>query len=200
IHTDELAKGVNYGSQALQGAFFKPNIIFLNLQDHDDYEAELRPIMKESIRLEIGILLYVAHATALLGQRNTINVWVSDRQSNWSLGWDIGNLDLSILIAYKLKSNWNARIRLITVISDPKEEANAREFLASLIALARLPETLTELYIGKFLEVVEKAPPADINIFGMDENLRFDFVKDMTKKTNSSCLFVKDSGHESILA
>ncbi|MBT8239581.1 MAG: Na-K-Cl cotransporter, partial [Croceitalea sp.] len=139
IHTDELAKGVNYGSQALQGAFFKPNIIFLNLQDHDDYEAELRPIMKESIRLEIGILLYVAHATALLGQRNTINVWVSDRQSNWSLGWDIGNLDLSILIAYKLKSNWNARIRLITVISDPKEEANAREFLASLIALARLP-------------------------------------------------------------
>ena len=200
IHTDEFTKGINYGSQALQGAFFKPNIVFLNLQEHDDYEAELRPIIKESIRLEIGVLLYVAHPTALLGERNIINVWISDRQSNWSIGWDIGNLDLSLLIAYKLKLNWNAKIRLITVINDPKEEQNAREFLNSLINLARLPETITEVYIGTFKQVMDNAPSADLNIFGMEENLSFHFVKEMVFKTNSSCLFVKDSGHESILA
>jgi len=200
IHTDEFTKGINYGSQALQGAFFKPNIVFLNLQEHDDYEKELRPIIKESIRLEIGVLLYVAHPTALLGQRNNINVWISDRQDNWSIGWDIGNLDLSLLIAYKLKLNWNANIRLITVINDPKEEENAREFLHSLINLARLPQTLTEVYVGSFQQIIEQAPIADLNIFGMEENLSFTFVKDMTRKTNSSCLFIKDSGHESILA
>jgi len=200
IHTQEFTKGINYGSQALQGAFFKPNIVFLNLQEHDDYEAELRPIIKESIRLEIGVLLYVAHPTALLGERNIINVWISDRQSNWSIGWDIGNLDLSLLIAYKLKLNWNAKIRLITVINDPKEEQNARDFLKSLISLARLPETMTEVYIGDFKKVVDNAPSADLNIFGMEENLSFHFVKEMIFKTNSSCLFVKDSGHESILA
>ncbi len=200
IHTEEFTKGINYGSQALQGAFFKPNIVFLNLQEHDDYEAELRPIIKESIRLEIGVLLYVAHPTALLGERNIINVWISDRQSNWSIGWDIGNLDLSLLIAYKLKLNWNAKIRLITVINDPKEEQNAREFLNSLINLARLPETMTEVHIGTFKQVVDNAPSADLNIFGMEENLSFHFVKEMVFKTNSSCLFVKDSGHESILA
>ena len=115
IHTEEFANGINYGSQALQGAFFRPNILFLNLQDHDDYDNELRPVMNESIRLEIGILLFSLHKTALLGQRNVINVWVSDRRGNWELGWDIGNLDLSILIAYKLKMNWDAQIRLITV-------------------------------------------------------------------------------------
>ncbi|MGB5646238.1 amino acid permease [Muriicola sp.] len=200
IHTDEFTKGINYGSQALQGAFFKPNIVFLNLQEHDDYEVELRPIIKESIRLEIGVLLYVAHPTALLGERNIINVWISDRQTNWNIGWDIGNLDLSLLIAYKLKLNWNAKIRLITVISDPKEEQNAREFLNSLINLARLPQTITEVYVGTFKHVVDNAPSADLNIFGMEENLSFDFVKEMVVKTNSSCLFVKDSGHESILA
>ncbi len=200
IHTSEFAKGINYSSQALQGAFFKPNIVFLNLQDHDDYEKELRPVMKESIRLEIGILLYLSHPTALLGQRNTINVWISDRQSNWNLGWDIGNLDLSLLIAYKLKMNWDARIRLITVITDPNEEKNAREFLNSLINLARLPETLTEIHIGDFNAIITKAPPADLNIFGMNEDLDFEFVKEMSVKTKSTCLFVKDSGHESILA
>lgn len=200
IHTDEFAKGINYGSQALQGAFFKPNIVFLNMQDHDDYENELRPVMKESIRLQIGVLLYLSHPTALLGQRNTINVWISDRQNNWNLGWDIGNLDLSMLVAYKLKMNWKARIRLITVISDPKEENNAKEFLSSLINLARLPETLTEVYIGNFNSIVTKAPSADLNIFGMHEGLEFAFVKEMSVKTKSTCLFVKDSGHESILA
>ncbi|WP_265240982.1 amino acid permease [Muriicola sp. Z0-33] len=200
IHTSEFAKGINYGNQALQGAFFRPNIVFLNLQNHDDYENELRPVMKESIRLEIGILLYLSHPTALLGQRNTINVWVSDRRTKWDLGWDIGNLDLSILVAYKLKMNWGARIRLITVVADPNEEENAKAFLNLLINLARLPQTLTEVHVGAFKDVILNAPAADLNIFGMDEDLKFEFVKEMSKKTKSSCLFVRDSGHESILA
>ncbi len=200
INTEEFAKGVNYGNQALKGAFFRPNIIFLNLQDHDDFETEIRPVIKESIRLEIGILLYSAHPTARLGQRNTINVWVRDRKDNWSLGWDIGNLDLSTLIAYKLKTNWDARIRLITVIDDETEKENATNFLHSLVTLARLPNTLTEVHVGDFRTIIKQAPSADINIFGMEENLSHQFIQEMTLSTNSSCLFVKDSGHESILA
>ena len=200
INSNDFARGVNYGNQALRGAFFRPNIVFLNLQQHDDYESEIRPVIKESIRLEIGVLLYSSHPTALLGKRNMINVWVSDRTDNWNLGWDIGNLDLSTLIAYKLKKNWEATIRLIIVIRDEKEKENAEKFLKSLINLARLPQTLIEVHVGDFMEIVGQAPSADLNIFGMDENLRFDFVKTMTMKTESSCLFVKDSGHESILA
>ncbi len=200
INTDDFAKGVNYGNQALKGAFFRPNIVFLNLQQHDNYETEIRPVIKESIRLEVGVLLYSSHPTALLGRRNMINVWVSDRTNNWDIGWDIGNLDLSILIAYKLKKNWEAKIRLIIVIKDEEERKNAQKFLNLLISLARLPETLTEVRVGNFKDTVANAPSADLNIFGMDENLRFEFVQEMTLLTNSSCLFVKDSGHESILA
>ncbi|WP_299519091.1 amino acid permease [Winogradskyella sp.] len=201
IHTDQFANGINYGSQALNGAFFRPNIMFLNLQDHDDYEHELKPVMKESIRLEIGILLFNLHTTTLLGQRNTINVWVSDRRGNWELGGlDIGNLDLSILVAYKLKMNWNANIRLITVVENPEDETNAQVFLESLKELARLPQILIEVSVGQFKGYVAKAPSADLNIFGMQDTLPYDFIKTMSQKTNSSCLFVKDSGHESILA
>lgn len=54
--------------------------------------------------------------------------------------------------------------------------------------------------MGNFKTLVTKAPTADLNIFGMDEDLPFEFVKEMSEKTQSSCLFVKDSGHESILA
>ena len=201
IHSNQFANGINYGSQALQGAFFKPNIMFLNLQDHDDYNNEIKPVMKESMRLEIGILLFNLHPTALLGQRNTINVWISERKGNWELGgWDIGNLDLSILVAYKLKMNWKARIRLIVVVKDLNEEANAKNFLITLTNLARLPETLREVYVGVFNDFLTEAPAADLNIFGMQDTLPYNFINSMTAKTNSSCLFVKDSGHESILA
>ena len=200
INTTEFAKGVNYGNQALLGAFFRPNIVFLNLQAHDDYELELRPVIKECIRLEIGCVVYQQHPTALLGQRDTINVWLSSRKDNWNLGWDIGNLDLSTLIAYKLMKNWQAKIRLVMVIANESERENAENFMQQLISLARLPETLTEVFVGNFRAILADAPRADLNIFGMDADLRFEFVEEMTQATNSSCLFVKDSGHESILA
>jgi solute carrier family 12 sodium/potassium/chloride transporter 2 len=126
---------------------------------------------------------------------------VSERKANWQLGGlDIGNLDLAILVAYKLKLNWDARIRLITVVESPEEEIKAKEFLKSLTQLARLPQTLTEVFVGNFSDIVAKAPLADLNIFGMEEALPYDFIKDMSQKTNSSCLFVRDSGQESILA
>jgi hypothetical protein len=125
---------------------------------------------------------------------------VSDRKTKWDLGWDIGNLDLSILVAYKLKMNWGARIRLITVINNPEEAEKAQNFLNLLINLARLPETLTEVVVGDFNTVITQAPGADLNIFGMDDDLKFNFVREMSAKTKSTCLFVKDSGHESILA
>ncbi len=200
INTDNFSLGVNYSNQALRGAFFRPNIVFLNLQDHDDYETEIRPVIRECIRLEIGALLYASHPTALLGERNMINVWVSDRKHNWTLGWDFGNLDLSTLIAYKLKKNWKANIRLIMVLSDEGERKKAIEFLNSLINLARLPDTLIEVKVGSFKQVILEAPSADLNIFGMDDKLDFEFVQEIRTKVKGSCLFVKDSGHESILA
>ncbi len=200
INTDNFSLGVNYSNQALKGAFFRPNIVFLNLQDHDDYDTEIRPVITECIRLEIGVLLFASHATALLGERNIINVWVSDRRGNWTLGWDIGNLDLSTLIAYKLKTNWNAKIRLIMAIEKAEDEQEAIAFLDSLINLARLPNTLMEVKIGSFREVLTIVPSADLNIFGMDDQLEFDFIQEIREKVKGSCLFVKDSGHESILA
>jgi len=201
IESSHFASGINNASQALQGAFFRPNTLFLNLQDHDDYENELKPVMKEAMRLEIGVLLFNLHASALLGQRNIINVWVSDRKGHWELdGLEIGNLDLSILIAYKLKLNWNATIRLITVIEKEGELYKAKEFLKKLTKYARLPETIIEVYHGHFFDKVQNAPVADLNIFGMQDTLPYKFINEMTHITSSSCLFVRDSGNESILA
>jgi hypothetical protein len=112
----------------------------------------------------------------------------------------VGNLDLSLLTAYKLKRNWGARMRIITVVKDGEDEQEAFMFMEELMDQARLPQTEVVVNIGSFKEFVSRAPQADLNIFGLLPDPDFDFVERMVHETGTSCLFVRDSGLENILA
>lgn len=198
--TGSFKDGLVAGMQVLQGAFFRPNIVFLPMPDSDERLTAYHDIFERAQALQLGILLYAPHPVARLGQRHQVNVWIRDRSPDWRLRWDIGNLDLSILIAYKLKLNWNAHLRLITVIEDEHEEENARNFMSQLMDLARLPDTEVVVAKGDFMPYVATAPQADLNIFGLAPNHDFGFVRIMVQETRSTCLFIRDSGQESALA
>jgi len=60
---------------------------------------------------------------------------------------------------------------------------------------------MTDFHVltGSFKEVIAKAPKADVSIFGLAEDLQFNFMREITEMTNSSCLFVRDSGKESAI-
>jgi hypothetical protein len=60
---------------------------------------------------------------------------------------------------------------------------------------------ITEFYVltGTFEEVLKSAPRGNINLFGLREKLSFEFMRNSTELTKSSCLFIKDSGQESAL-
>ena len=66
---------------------------------------------------------------------------------------------------------------------------------------ARLP-SMTDFYVftGPFKEQIKSAPRADINIFGLvQNNIPFDFIREVPELSRSSCIFVKDSGKERAL-
>ncbi|MDK2834703.1 MAG: solute carrier family 12 (sodium/potassium/chloride transporter), er 2 [Methanolobus sp.] len=48
--------------------------------------------------------------------------------------------------------------------------------------------------------VLSKAPQASINIFSLDPEPDFEFIRMAVEKTGSSCLFALDSGEENALA
>ncbi len=200
IRTDRFADGLIFGVQALRGAFFRPNILFLHLADRNGRVDDFRDIILKTERMQLGLLLFAPHAKAGFGQRQTINVWIRDRSPDWNIEWDVGNLDLSILIAYKLKRNWNAKLRLITVVQSADAEAQAKKFMVRLMDLARLPDTNVVVEIGRFGEYVARAPQGDLNIFGLLPDPDFDFIERMVDETRSSCLFVRDSGLENVMA
>lgn len=200
INTKNLADGVNFANQAYRGSFFKPNIVFLNMLDRESYENDFHEIIAESARLKLGLLIYFQHPKSGLGQRQFINIWIRNRAPLWKISWDIGNLDLSILVAYKLKKNWIASIRLVTVVDNKNQEIQANKFMSELIDLARLPKTETLIHIGDFNKYILDAPNADLNIFGLVPEPDFKFMAKMVDNTQTTCLFIRDSGMENILA
>lgn len=200
MKTEKFADGVNFGNQALSGAFFRPNIIFLNMLERDESIKDYPSIIAEAKRLELGVLLYMPHPRAMLGQQQNINVWIRNRGPEWNLYDGNYNPNLAILTAYKLKNNWNANIRLITVIDTEDERGKAKAFLQDLIDLGRLPIEDTIVKSGTFLESYIDAPLADINIFGIFPNKEMSHYREMMLNVNTTCLFVQDSGHENIFA
>jgi amino acid transporter len=194
------AQGLVTGLQALRGAFFKPNIVFLDLPDTDDRQRDYARIQEEAGSEKIGVLVHAAHPKSGLGERRAINLWIRDRSPDWRVRMKFGNLDLPILIGYKLLRNWDARMRLITVVERPESAAEARQFLVALLTLGRIPRTTVEVVTEPFPDYLAHAPQADVSIFGLGTRPDFAFMRRMVAETRSTCLFARDSGRESALA
>lgn len=200
MKTRDFAGGVNYGNQALGGAFFRPNIIFLNMLEEPEVVEDYSRIIYEARELEVGILLYLPHPKALLGQKQHINIWVRNRGPAWDINDGQRNPNLALLTAYKLKLNWGAEIRLITIINEEEEEQRAHAFLREFMHLSRLPIRDTLVKVGHFYDELAKAPPADINIFGISPDLKLADYQRLAATVNTTCLFIMDSGRENVFA
>jgi hypothetical protein len=201
VKTDTFANGVNYANQALSSAFFKPNIVFLSMMEDENVRKEYKAVIEEAKLLEIGVILFVPHQKALLGQKQKVNVWLNNTTGKWTIGDDAGNIDLSLLIAYKLMQNWKAEIRLIAIVENNKDRKNAEKYLSEIIDLARLPITDKVVIEGDLDTSLSNAPYADINIIPMnDTNRDLEYYSKFPDLTGTTCLVVNDSGHENILA
>ena len=200
IDAGGFADGMRAGMQALRGAFFRPNIVFLRMPDSPEREEDYHEIIREADREEVGTLLYAPHPRAALGQRQTINVWIKDRSPDWRISMQIGNLDLALLTGYKLSENWNAKLRVLTAVPDPDEQEKAQDFLEKLIDLGRFEGAEAIVGTGPFTDYIHDAPQADLNIFGLQPEPDFDTIRQLVEDTDSTCMFVRDSGRESALA
>jgi solute carrier family 12 (sodium/potassium/chloride transporter), member 2 len=201
VREEEFGPGMLAAMQALGGAF-RPNILFLNLPPNldSDRAAELKRIVKQARDYQLGVLIFVDHPTAKLGRKHAINVWVRDQSPEWELSMRLGNMDLALLVAYKLKRNWEGEMNVLTAVRDPAQAQPARDYLENLVELARFPDAGVHVGACDFYQYVQEAPTADINIFGQPPELDLDFIHHMVDLTQSACLFVRDSGEENALA
>lgn len=200
----DFADGVVAGVQSLHGTFFRPNIVFLRMTDGgaganlDD--AGLQRVVAEAENQRTGTVLWVPHPVSSVGQRRRLNVWIRERSPDWSIGWDIGNLDLQLLLALKLQRNWDAEVRLIMLAREESDRADAQAFLDDLVRLARVHDAETIVGTGDYRDFMSAAPRDDVSLFGLGPRPHIDDLHETVQRTGASCLFVRDSGSESALA
>jgi solute carrier family 12 (sodium/potassium/chloride transporter), member 2 len=190
--------------EALQAAFFRPNVLLLNLasSEAEDIVADLPGFVEAASRLRVGMVVVAMHPAAGLGHRRRVNLWVRPAPGTWDpvAAFSSGNLNLNLLTAYRLLRQWDAEVTMLTVIGDEADEAAARGFQEELCDLARFPASVErEVVVGGFERCLEQAPDADINIVGLPANRDSAYLRQLVTISRSTCIFVCDSGRESAL-
>ncbi|MBT3188134.1 MAG: Na-K-Cl cotransporter [Anaerolineae bacterium] len=200
LEEDDFVNGVRMTTQILRNTFFRPNILFLHLRPDSDLD-ELQDLIDKTAAYQMGVALLARHHIIELGREQIIHVWVSNQGPDWEHDLHQSNLDLAILLAYQLAQNWDARITLNMSVPDEETKEKASEFLAQLISLARLPkETKFSVVALPFDETLAQTPHADLTIFGLSREPNLKFVKKLSQEMKGSCIFIRGSGEESILA
>lgn len=199
IDSNNFEEAVLNSLQTLQGTFFRPNILFLKLQSHTRYDEEIHSIINQARLNNMGIQLYIEDPIAQLGRSAMINVWIREKSPDWDLSMELGNIDLALLTAYKLKMNWGAKMRVITVVEESQVK-DAYRYLENLLDVARLPDVKAHVEVGTFEEAILNAPQADLDLLGLPENPDLEELRSYVERTQSACVFVADSGRENVLA
>ncbi len=188
------AEGTITALDVLQGALFPPNLL---LVAGDRPAEELQRLLDHCRAVRVGFALLLGPAPAAAPE--SVLAWLSDRSPDWPLRLRMTNLDLPVLLGYLLTRD-RGRLGLVSVVEDPAERGAGRRWLAGLVDQGRLPDgTLTAVEAPPFLEAVARRR-ADLHLFGLGDRLDLDRLRAIQRAAGAPCLFLKDSGRESLLA
>ena len=145
--------------------------------------------------------VFVPHPEGALGRGVQITVWLSERSPEWQLNMHNANLDLPVLFGHLLGNHAGCSLRLATVVRSIEDRADANRFLQRLVDQGRLGSR-TEIFVGEgdFMNVAASSPYADIHLFGLPTTIDRDRLVEIRDACGGACLFLLDSGQESILA
>ncbi len=184
-------QGATTVAQTLMGMPLPPNVLFVRLGVNSDKDMQIEEFIRRAESLGLGIIVFRLHPKLAFGQRQVINLWIRKGSPN---------MHLAVLIGLQLARNWDGRLRLIQVIGGEKEKSEALAYLVRLKKLMRLDrETETMVFSGDFMQSIQDAPAADINIFGIPEEQGSSFMRDISDKANTSVIFLRESRQENAI-
>jgi hypothetical protein len=187
------------GMQALRGAFFKSHVLFLRMPLNGERYSDILRIIRAAKRYNIGICLLAADPDNLTGQETTVSVWLTEPSPHWKIGTDLGEMDLALLIAYKLKRNWRADLILRAVIEREGDRQAASDYLKAVAELARIPNADLGVVLAEDRAEEMKKIQSDIHILRLPEDPDFPGLQRQYELSGASCLFTMDSDRENAL-
>ncbi len=164
---NNIEQGIMDVAQANGIAGIESNTVILGWPDDLQRLAHFLRVIRPLSRLNQSLVIGRAEPLALLreGQRRTIDVWWGGLQRNG---------DLMLLLAYLLSRNteWrNARIRILSVASNPMAKEQTERFLAELIPEIRIAAEIEVMIKPEEMSVVEmiheESSDVDLVVLGL---------------------------------
>ncbi len=199
IDASDYINSIIISMEAIQSQVFSPNILFIPHKPSNVDDEGLGRITDAAEKNNCGVVLLDKDRDVGLGTEEDVHVWISPKVLEHDL-FEKRYYDLSLLIAYSIKKNWNGSVHIWMVVEDENKAAEAHKYLHRLLYEARFPVT-TEINVveGKFEEVMRDAPDGDVHIIPFERS-DVSSIPHIDNKEGKTYLFVHDSTKESVLA
>lgn len=199
IDAEDYIESVIVSMEAIQSQVFSPNILFLPYEPGGIVDKDLDNIMEAAEENYCGVTLLEKDENVRLGTEGDVHVWISPKALEDDL-FEKRYYDLSLLMAYSIKRNWDGKIHIWMAVDDENQGAKAEKYLKNLLYESRFPKS-TEINVieGEFKETLKEAPAGDIHIIPFERSDR-ESIEEIGQIEGKSYLFVHDSTKESVLA
>ena len=199
IDSDDLRAAVTIGTMALQGAFFRPNLLAMQVPAHPDEDATVAKLVRSASDAQVGVILLGLHERTP-GRGAPIRLWVRPGP-DWDVAaaFERASLDLALLMGFRLWRVWGGDLIVTVVAADRGQSAQAAHFLDELCELARFPDTVKrEVLHGSFHACLQSCDAVGMSLFGLQrEAPDMAWARTTLAESRGSCLFVLDSDRES---
>lgn len=192
IEADDFVAGSAIVMQTLKRMFFPPNTLFVTMSEDAQKDDLLIRLIHHGQEQDLGAIILKQHKKMGFADRKTINLWLREKSPN---------KDLAVLVGLQLTRNWEGNLRLLNVVSSESDVKRTRSRIEKFSQVVRMPAN-TEIMVfpGDFSASLSEAPKADLNIFGLAETVDCGHMRDISDAVQTTCLFVRDSGAESVFA
>jgi amino acid transporter len=198
ISGTDLSESLKISMQSLNAAFFKPNTLFLTVNGNEEFHGSYQKLIEVAKLNKYSALLYVPFENVGLSLERDITLWLKDIPSNWKSSYDIGNNDISILIALLLQKNWKGHIKVkVAIDSVGMQTEGDIELLRDLV---RFPvNSIIEPYDAKRETDLLKSSTSDLNILSISKDVNIKNMIELVRFTRTSAIFCLDSLNENAL-
>ncbi|MCA9570241.1 MAG: hypothetical protein KC656_20500, partial [Myxococcales bacterium] len=198
----DLQPGVVAGMQSLESAFFRPNILFLDI-GLGSRDAEIEHLWREARRVHMGLAMLASHPRAGLGRRTVLHLWLDAELTALPVeqALDTGRMHLAVLMALRLARTWKGELTLYALCEGEDDLTATRTWLRDLFDRARIPRAVgREVLVGDLDTCLERAPQSDLDLLRLPAEVDVAVLRRRVELSRSACLFFADSGQEDALA
>jgi hypothetical protein len=194
-----FSDNVAAGMEALGGAFFRSNMLFLRLPQEEPRREEVLRLIRGARQNHLGVVLHGGAS----GDGDTaagsaaIHVIVDKPDDGWRIGRDLGHSDLALLLAYKLKLNRRCALLISARLETDDEREEALSYLESAAELARIANA--ELTVIGRGEGEDTAQGVAVTISAITSETTLDEIVARVDAAAGECLLTMDSGYENAL-